>query len=359
MPRPEKPPRLHLQRRKGRRPVWQIRDGARYISTGCGEGERERAETALAEFIATKYRAPDGPRSAKALSVAEILTIYANEHAPTVADPSRVGYAIDALLPFWGRRSVSEIRGATCRRYARDRAAAASTARRELSVLRAAVNYAAREGYLRDTPPAFELPPSAKPRDRWLTRDEAGRLLDAARAVPHLYRFVRLGLATGSRADVMRALEWGPSLVGGHVDLDAKLLYRKSAAARETKKRAPSIRLDPLLVDEMKAWRADSRRWVVEYVGRRVTTIRNSWRAARERAELEADVTPHTLRHTAITWAMQANTPAAEACAYFGVTLQELQRTYWHHRSDVGEALWSALRATETAKPEPKPERGK
>jgi hypothetical protein len=41
------------------------------------------------------------------MSVARALEIYGREHAPHVAAPRIIGFAIDALLPFWGDLPVS------------------------------------------------------------------------------------------------------------------------------------------------------------------------------------------------------------------------------------------------------------
>ena len=63
---------------------------------------------------------------------------------------------------------------------------AASTAGRELTVLRTALGYAHRNGKLIDRP-FVELPPRPPGRDRWLTRSEAAALLWESRRDPHCH----------------------------------------------------------------------------------------------------------------------------------------------------------------------------
>ncbi len=46
------------------------------------------------------------------------------------------------------------------------------------------------------------------------------------------------------------------------------------------------------------------------------------------------DVTPHTLRHTAATWLMQAGTDLWEAAGYLGMSTLTLTRVYGHHHPD-------------------------
>src|SRR6266700_2453694 len=52
------------------------------------------------------------------------------------------------------------------------------------------------------------------------------------------------------------------------------------------------------------------------------------------------NVTPHTLRHTAATWLMQAGTDLWTAAGYIGMTVEVLERIYGHHHPDyLGEAV--------------------
>ena len=109
MPRPSKGARLYLRKRKGRAPIWVIRDegGA---ETSTGTGSRPEAESILADYIGHKYR-PNGPVDAHELTISQALLIYAEDHAPDLAAAERVAYAIEALEPFWGpcpsRRSTA------------------------------------------------------------------------------------------------------------------------------------------------------------------------------------------------------------------------------------------------------------
>src|SRR6056297_1879029 len=126
MPNEAKGARLYLRKRKGREPVWVI------LETGKPErstrtSNRGKAETLLSEYIAERGRQLGRPVASEDMTVADALTIYAEEHAPTVADPERIGYALVPLLDFWGSLPVSAVVGATCRRYVAERKAAVST----------------------------------------------------------------------------------------------------------------------------------------------------------------------------------------------------------------------------------------
>jgi integrase len=45
-------------------------------------------------------------------------------------------------------------------------------------------------------------------------------------------------------------------------------------------------------------------------------------------------VTPHVLRHTAVTWMLQRGVPAWQVAGFAGMTLEMLERVYGHHHPD-------------------------
>jgi integrase len=258
------------------------------------------------------------------------MRVYAMEHAPTVARPDTIGHHLSALADFWGRRKVSEIKGSTCRSYAATRKQ--SMARHELETLRAAVNYFHKE-YGLDPVPAFTMPPKSRPRERWLTRDEAARLLWGARRTPHLARFILIGLYTGTRSGAILGLSWLPSVSTGYVDLDAGVMHRSGSAERQSRKRKPPVAIPARLLAHMRRWKAmdGPLRSVVHWNDGRVESIKKAFRTARGNANLSADVTPHTLRHTAGTWLMQQGVEPWQAAGFLGMTVEMLERTYGHH----------------------------
>ncbi len=328
MPRPKLPPRLYL--RTGRSPGWVIRDGDTEVRTGYGPECREDAERCLGEYLISRVAPPSSPSSPGSMMINDALSFYGTEHAPTTADPARIGFAITALAPFWGELTVSAIKGATCRRYMRGRAAGEGTVRRELGTLRAALRHCEREGYL-TAAPAVWLPPRPAGKDRWLTRDEAARLVNAA--PPHLRRFILIALYTGTRKDAILRLQWMPNTEGGSVDLEKGLLYRASAFARQTKKRQPPVRIPRQLLFHLRRWNHLGLRNVVEFRGRGVASIKRAWANACHKAGL-SDVTPHTLRHTCATWLMQGRAEKWDAAGFLGMTMATLEQTYGHHHPD-------------------------
>jgi integrase len=254
------------------------------------------------------------------------------EHAPSVADPALVARFIEYLIPYWGHRKVSEIKGATCRKFAETRTAAIS--RRSLETLRAAVHYFHKE-YGLDPVPAFTMPSKAQSRERWLTRGEAAGLLRASSSMPHLRRFVLLGLYTGTRSGAILRLSWMPSVSSGWIDLEKGILYRSGSAQRKTKKQQTPARIPPRLLAHMKRWKKmdGNIRHVIHWNGSSVQSVKKAFAHARERAGLDGKVIPHSLRHTCSTWLMQAGVSQWDAAGFLGMTMEVLDRVYSHPSS--------------------------
>jgi integrase len=402
MPRPAKGARLYLAteyirdaagRTVGEQKTWLIRDGSITRRTGCGEADRERAEKRLGEYISEKFTPAVRESDLARISVAEVLTAYGREHAPDTKGNTAVtiGYNIAALLPFWGDKTLADVRGQTCRDYAANRKhktvvgkngrrrvviISDNTIRRELSVLAAAIGHWNGEHGPLNAVPEVTMPDKGAGRDRWLTRQEAALLLAGAlgfyrcfssdirtrrvsfewkRHRPainrHAARFILIGLASGTRPGAIAALQWMPNTVGGWVNIGSGVLHRRGQAETETKKRRPPARLGRKILAHLARWKRlddDARAkateemggpvslflHVVNYGGRPVAKIRSAWSTAREFAWLDDKVTPHTLRHTRATWVMQQAIDLWEAAGHLGMSVKTLTDVYGHHHPD-------------------------
>ena len=337
MPRKPAGARLYERPDNG---IFLIRDTG-HPERSTGTRDRREAEKALSAYIASKG-VVSGARHPFQLAVSEMLDIYGREHAPTCAAPERLGYAIEALLPFWGGLNASDIKGETCRRYLASRRRilkdgtvlpiSDGTVRREMNVLQAAANYCQREGYL-TTPVKVTLPEKPPARDRWLTRDEVARLIRSARRTSkgrHLTRFILLSIYTGTRKTAVLGLGFMRNTTGGWIDVDQGVMYRRGTEERETSKRRKPVKLPRKLLAHCRRWKANGAIWAVDVDGARVGDIQTAFDGARRHAGLE-DVSPHILKHTAITWAMQRGMRVETAADYFDTSAETIRRVYYHH----------------------------
>jgi integrase len=340
MTRPSAGARLYQRKRNGRPTVWCIRDGASEVSTGTID--RRQAEIALAEYIRRK----DATADAAKMTCGDVIEIYMKEHGAHVSDTERLKYSFKAIFPFWGKLYVRDVNASRCRQYVAARGVSPGTVRRELSALRAAINYAHREGLL-DASQAVWMPPAPDPKERWLTRSEAALLLWSAYRNPrtrHLARFILIGLYTGTRKQAILSLQFTPSRQGGWIDTENGVLYRSAIGEAKTKKRKPPARLPRQMLAHARRWERQGAKFAVEINGKAVDDIKHSFATAVKRSGIDPGVVPHTLRHTAITWAMQRGARPFDVSGYFGVSIETLTRVYAHHSPDFQD---SAVRAME------------
>jgi integrase len=361
MPRRSKGARLWLRPARrdksgkiAHRAVWIILDGTKHIATGCAEGEIVRAEQILADYIAKKYRPDRNERELNEIDIADVLSIYLDDCAGRHANQSRFRARIGRLNEYWGGKTLAEVTGSSCRHYAKLRGTAGG-ARRDLEDLRAAINHHAKEGLNRGVV-RIVLPAKGPARDRWLTREEAARLLwtcwrtrevqTASRGkrkgckieterhpLRHIARFILIALYTGTRPGAILTAAAIRGEGRSFIDLEHGIFYRLAQGRRATNKRQPPVPLPSRLLVHM-------RRWVrlglvagyfVEWGGKPVQSIKIGFKRAVALSGISGKVTPHTLRHTAATWLMQAGVPIWEAAGFLGMSPEMVERIYGHH----------------------------
>ena len=253
------------------------------------------------------------------------------------------------ILEWWTGKTLAEIHKETCRDYVKWRVkqpikqqckntkpkairrVSEGTARHELSMLSAALHHFhadPRHGPL-DAMSVVELPPKPGQReDYFLTWQQIAARVRAARRRPesrHLARMLLIGFYTGTRPGAILKLKWLQSTDGGHFDLDAGILHRKPAGAKESKKRAPKCRIHDKLRVLLGYWRKADRAKGVVYVVHYQGTIRSGG----NRAGHQVKDGPHILRHFCATWLMQQGESPFEAGGYLGMSPQNVGKRLW------------------------------
>lgn len=363
MPRRSKGPRLWLRperRRNGRvvaRATWIIIHGSKHIATRCAADQAEQAQLCLAAYLADQYQPQRKERDIERIDVADVLSIYYDDRRDHQANQKKLDERIGRLNEFWGGKMLSEVNGALCRAYVQERGSPGG-ARRDLEDLRAAINYHAKQNLHRGAVHVV-LPPKGPRRERWLTRSEAARLLWACwrarelqtihrgprkgqtietskRPLRHVARFILLGLYTGTRAGAIAAASPHQAEGRSHVDLDRGIFYRRAQGRKATNKRQPPVPIPPRLLAHLRRWheRGIASDHFVEWQGKPVHSVKTGFARAVELAKIPGKVTPHTLRHTAATWLLQAGVPLWQAAGFLGMSPKLLEEVYGHHHPD-------------------------
>ena len=136
-----------------------------------------------------------------------------------------------------------------------------------------------------------------------------------------------------------------PSITGGYVDTARGWLYRKPMGKTQTKKCQGDAPLPRAYLNYIRIQARNGRRFVVQdHRGRRIGDIKTGWKRAIQLAQDLAlrkgvridlsDVTPHTLKHTSISWMLQNGVPIWQVAGYFSTSAETIEKVYGHHCPD-------------------------
>ena len=383
MPRISRGPRLELKQYKDRFPKWVIRDGQQTLGTGCDERDRTGAERKLAEYIVAKHdpAAALNRNNPNETKIADVLSLEMRRIAKADMPVGRKNELITVLQNmgnWFANKAIGDLTGELQERYAQHRMRivmksidgrrtvvktddpAPIAAYRDLKMLASAINryFKSKVGgvWTRFSP---VLPDAPQSRLRWLTRDEAAKLIRTAwrlrrgdSGIPgkpgrytsrHIARYILVGIYTGSRhGDICNAAVM-PSIGRGYVDLERGIFKPKPDDKRATSKRQPTIPIPPRLLAHMRRWQrlGISKHSVIEFNGKPITRVRDGWETVVEKAELATDdprqkIIRHTLRHTAISWYLQPDRRTGKAVdievvsLYCGVSTATIRKVYRH-----------------------------
>jgi integrase len=331
MPAADDRPRLC---RVAGRDAWHIYHARRRVSTGCTD--RTSAEAVLASYLIEAGKPQLG-----VISIEAILERYlADRRERQIPGADRLNYAHKPVIRILGQKPPQAVTEAECRRYTERRrrdGVADATIRTELAALKAALRWAAGpEVRIIAEAPKITMPPRPEARIRWLTRAEAARLLEACER-HHVRLFTVIALNTAARSGAILDLTWD------RVDLAGRVIDFRKPDRTQTRKRRKLVRInDTLHAALVEAYAGATTEYVIEWAGDRIQRIKNGFKNSAARAGLP-DVTPHVLRHTAVTWMLQAGVSIWEVAGMAGMTTEMVETTYGHHSPDYQEAAARAL----------------
>ncbi len=320
-------------------PNWYVQwqEAGRSIRRSTGTRVRREAEEFLKVFLLEQQVHPTFDPS-----VSEVLDWYVENHGRKVARPDTILLAVRYLKEFFGEMPVSTVRLGLQQAYLDQRRSAGAgheSIRRDLSVLAAALRRAEKYDLIDRAPPALTLP-AGPARERWLTRIEAATLYRQLRSYrqKHVLLFTRLAIATGARSTAILELTWD------RVDLDRGVIDYNVAGRQQTNKRRAVVPIEPHIVRALRQAKRHSRcDHVISWAGKPIIRIYAAFVRQAQNAGLPG-VTPHTLRHTAATWAAQRGVSLFLVGGLLGQTVVSTTARYAKYNPDALRQVSSAIR---------------
>lgn len=199
-----------------------------------------------------------------------------------------------------------------------------ATVNRMLALIRSILRKAALEWEWLDKVPKIRLLPEPSRRIRWITREEASRLIDEL--PDHLKAMVRFSLETGLRQANVTGLQWS------QIDLTRRCAWIHPDQAKA--RRAIAVPLSKTAIVIIREQLGKHSTHVFSYQGKPVIQVNTkAWRGALQRAGIE-NFRWHDLRHTWASWHVQAGTPLHVLQELGGWESVEMVRRYAHLSSE-------------------------
>ena len=270
------------------------------VRIATGQDERGRAEAVAGEI----WRNLTKPASGR---VADLWPIYTADRASIVANAKRFDYMWKALEPFFGYKLGKSITRADCQAYTAKRrreGRSNSTIRTELESLRACLRW-----HYGSDAPKIVAPTPAKPRERFLTKQERDQLLDSIKT-PHVKLFVMVAVSTGARMGAILDLTW---------DRVTETIDFRPAGRDQSNKRRVVVGITPRLRAELETVREGAMTdYVIEYGGKPVKSVKTALKAAARRSGIAFSA--HDLRRSAARWMAEDGRSMDEIAQVLGHT---------------------------------------
>lgn len=301
---------------KGRHgsPYYYVRGSIRGIrvdrSTGCSE--KEAADQVRIQV--------EGELLKRSIHGDSAVCTFAEAALSYMTEAGGDGQHLDPILAHFGAKmlvgAVGQAEIDACARRLFPKAVPATLNRKVYTPISAVLHHAARKKWC--AKPVIARPKGHdKERVRWITHDEAERLIEAA--APHLRPLVVFLLSTGARLSEALYLEWAD------VDLSrAHVVFRPTDARGIKTDEARGVPLPIRAVTELANLEWDRRGFVFRRPAGKIRTtgrvwlpyetrdglgggqIKTAWSGMLKRAGI-ADFTPHDCRHTWATWHYMKN----------------------------------------------------
>ena len=311
--------------------TWNDQDGKRHRRSS-GTEDRNLAQALGAKWVEEGFlekhfgKKPD-------VAFSEALLRYAKTHKRDHAKHfnGMTRYVLKRLAERFGHLNISQITYAEVQAFLDERleTVSLSTAQKDVTILKAILNKACREGLIDSVPP-FPRLKTLKPRQRWLTTAEEDRLVTGA--APHLQPLIRFAVDTGGRLSELLGLDWK------EVDMAERRIRFVETKNGEDR----TIRLCDRAYETLKKLGPRKQGIVFLFNGKPIKRVQKAFVRARERAGLK-DVRFHDLRHTFASRLVQAGIPLYDVMHLTGHKSLAMVQRYSHLAPDYQTKAISAL----------------
>jgi integrase len=158
-----------------------------------------------------------------------------------------------------------------------------------------------------------------------------------------------ISTATGARKEAVLNLKWDQVHVGalkGGVQQSGKHLEGTwiDFGAGSGNKRRPKISIP----DNMRLWTLLTMprvhpEYVITYRGQPIADVKKGFREVLAEAKIRKQVTPHSMKHTAITLMLQRGIDPETVSIWTNTSLKTINGVYSHHIPDHHDALAEAV----------------
>lgn len=283
-------------------------EGGRRFRKSLGVTQRNAVPMAI-DALRAAHEAEDRPK------VISVTYAWEGFQRSLEGRPAAItmGHESKAILGHFGDMRADGVREEDCDAYIATRrklGRSNGTIWTELGHLRSALRWAERKNMILKAP-AIKRPERPPPRDKRLTREQARAFIESCEK-PHVKLFVRLALATAARMGALLDLTWD------RVDFAQGVIrLHNPDRARSNKGRAIVPMNDQIFAALQEAQTGATTKWVIEWGGHQVRTVKKGIAAAARRAEMKW-VTAHVFRHSAACMMAEAGVPMSEIAQYLG-----------------------------------------
>ncbi|MEL6754996.1 MAG: tyrosine-type recombinase/integrase [Pseudomonadota bacterium] len=296
---------------------WYIygREDGKQKWRSTGTADKASAERILAKFVAERSRPGSRPTVGLILRK-HIQSLHEREARSLEKIVSHLGI-VDKDLGSYEPEDLNSIVMEGVRRNWRQAGTASGTMRTRLQHLRAALNYAEREGWI-DRAPYIQLTKPGEPRTRYLSREEFIKVY-AATKTPHLRTFLIIAVYTGMRSSAILSLKWD------QINRKTGVIIPEGGTAN--KRRVPVPINTTLAIALSTAWLMRNGPYVVHWRGKQIESVKKAFRKVREESGVD-HFTIHDLRRTCASWLAEADTSMEKIAAILGDSVEITERHY-------------------------------